>query len=342
MTYIYNFADVASGRRRRGGRKGRRAGQPGSRRAAGSSGFRADHCGVWGLRGCQWDSGAHPGVGGAHARRLRRRITRTPRPQSGPFSPAAPCLPPSPTSSPPLMSAFATAGEPAGDRPGDGDGESAGAPVAVRSSATAEDLASASFAGQQETYLNVRGAEALDAAVIDCWSSLWTARAMAYRDREGIAPGDVRLAVVVQRMVEAEAAGVMFTANPANGRRDQIAISAAWGLGESVVSGTVTTDDLVVEAGTGRVLSRRTADKEVMTVYADARGGPRLRRRPGPRRPGSGRPGSRRDDRAAGPGGASEPGRARRRSCRRAGPLRNADCGLLRNSAGHRMGTGRR
>ncbi|BAS16275.1 probable phosphoenolpyruvate synthase [Arthrobacter sp. Hiyo8] len=157
---------------------------------------------------------------------------------------------------------------------GDGDGSRGddggdGAPVAVRSSATAEDLASASFAGQQETYLNVRGAEALDAAVVDCWSSLWTARAMAYRNREGIAPGDVRLAVVVQRMVEAEAAGVMFTANPANGRRDQIAISAAWGLGESVVSGTVTTDDLVVEAGTGSVLSRRTADKEVMTVYAE-------------------------------------------------------------------------
>ena len=163
-----------------------------------------------------------------------------------------------------------------GGEGGDGDGDGSrgddggdGAPVAVRSSATAEDLASASFAGQQETYLNVRGAEALDAAVVDCWSSLWTARAMAYRNREGIAPGDVRLAVVVQRMVEAEAAGVMFTANPANGRRDQIAISAAWGLGESVVSGTVTTDDLVVEAGTGRVLSRRTADKEVMTVYAE-------------------------------------------------------------------------
>ncbi|MGM7777281.1 PEP/pyruvate-binding domain-containing protein [Arthrobacter sp. KNU-44] len=155
-----------------------------------------------------------------------------------------------------------------GSREG-GGGRDDGAPVAVRSSATAEDLASASFAGQQETYLNVRGAEALDAAVVDCWSSLWTARAMAYRNREGIAPGDVRLAVVVQRMVEAESAGVMFTANPANGRRDQIVISAAWGLGESVVSGTVTTDDLVVEAGTGRVLSRRTADKEVMTVYED-------------------------------------------------------------------------
>ncbi|GAB3560852.1 PEP/pyruvate-binding domain-containing protein [Arthrobacter alkaliphilus] len=142
-------------------------------------------------------------------------------------------------------------------------------PVAVRSSATAEDLASASFAGQQETHLNVRGAEALDAAVVDCWASLWTARAMAYRDREGIAPGGVRLAVVVQRMVKADAAGVMFTANPANGRRDQTVISAAWGLGESVVSGTVTTDDLVVEAATGRVLSRRTAEKEVMTVYAE-------------------------------------------------------------------------
>lgn len=141
--------------------------------------------------------------------------------------------------------------------------------VAVRSSATAEDLASASFAGQQDTYLNVRGAEALAAAVTDCWASLWTARAIAYRAREGIGPDAVRLAVVVQRMVEAEAAGVMFTANPANGRRDQTVISAAWGLGESVVSGSVTTDDVVVEAGTGRVLSRRTADKEVMTVYAD-------------------------------------------------------------------------
>jgi phosphoenolpyruvate synthase/pyruvate phosphate dikinase len=147
-----------------------------------------------------------------------------------------------------------------------GDGDTA---IAVRSSATAEDLAAASFAGQQETYLNVRGPEALSAAVIDCWASLWTARAMAYRGREGIGPDSVRLAVVIQRMVQAEAAGVMFTANPANGRRDQIAISAAWGLGESVVSGTVTTDDVVVEAGTGSVLSRRTADKAIMTVYAE-------------------------------------------------------------------------
>ncbi|WP_458779358.1 PEP/pyruvate-binding domain-containing protein [Arthrobacter sp. D3-16] len=143
------------------------------------------------------------------------------------------------------------------------------APVAVRSSATAEDLASASFAGQQDSYLNIRGTEALAAAVIDCWASLWTARAMAYRAREGVGPEEVRLAVVVQVMVEAGAAGVMFTANPSNGRRNETAISAAWGLGESVVSGTVTTDDVVVHAGSGTVVSRQTADKEVMTVYAE-------------------------------------------------------------------------
>ena len=145
-------------------------------------------------------------------------------------------------------------------------GESA---VAVRSSATAEDLAGASFAGQQDTYLNVHGADALLAAVRDCWASLWTARAMAYRAREGIEPGSVALAVVVQQMVDAEAAGVMFTANPATGRRDETVISAAWGLGESVVGGSVTTDDVVVDGTSGRVSSRTTADKAVMTVPTD-------------------------------------------------------------------------
>ncbi|TQJ58064.1 phosphoenolpyruvate synthase [Arthrobacter sp. SLBN-83] len=141
--------------------------------------------------------------------------------------------------------------------------------VSVRSSATAEDLASASFAGQQETFLNVRGLKALSTAVINCWASLWTARAMSYRAREGVLPDQVRLAVVVQQMVEAQAAGVMFTANPANGRRDQTVISAAWGLGEAVVSGAVTTDDLTVDAATGKVLTRQTADKELMTVLTE-------------------------------------------------------------------------
>src|SRR5829696_9197545 len=148
-------------------------------------------------------------------------------------------------------------------------GEDPQTAAAVRSSATAEDLAGASFVGQQETYLNVREAEALLEAVKNCWASLWTARAMAYRARQGIAPETVSLAVVVQRMVESEAAGVMFTANPSNGRRDQATISAAWGLGESVVSGSVTPDSIVVEKGSGRVLSRETANKEVMTVYIE-------------------------------------------------------------------------
>src|SRR5215212_4697414 len=93
---------------------------------------------------------------------------------------------------------------------------------------------------------------------------------MAYRARQGIGPATVSLAVVVQRMVESEAAGVMFTANPSNGRRDQTTISAAWGLGESVVSGSVTPDSMVVEKVSGRVLSRETADKEVMTIYSES------------------------------------------------------------------------
>src|SRR5215213_5968762 len=148
--------------------------------------------------------------------------------------------------------------------------EDAETPVAVRSSATAEDLPAMSFAGQQESYLNVRGAEALLDGVKNCWASLWTARAMAYRARQGIGPATVSLAVVIQRMVESEAAGVMFTANPANGRRDQATISAAWGLGESVVSGSVTPDSMVVEKQSGRVLSRETSDKQVMTVYSES------------------------------------------------------------------------
>jgi phosphohistidine swiveling domain-containing protein len=158
-------------------------------------------------------------------------------------------------------------------------------PVAVRSSATAEDLPEASFAGQQDTYLNVCGLEDLLVAVRDCWASLWTARAMAYRARQGIDPATVSLAVVVQQMVDAEAAGVMFTANPSNGRRDQTVISAAWGLGESVVSGVVNTDNVVVRKPDGTVLSSEIADKAVMTSYAAQRTEERsvpaeLRRRP--------------------------------------------------------------
>ena len=142
-------------------------------------------------------------------------------------------------------------------------------PVAVRSSATAEDLAEASFAGQQDTYLNVRGDDALLDAVRRCWASLFTERAVAYRAEHGVDDAGVAIAVVVQEMVEADAAGVMFTANPANGRRHETVVSAAWGLGEAVVGGLVDTDEVVVRPAEGRVVSRRTADKAVMTAYAD-------------------------------------------------------------------------
>ena len=140
--------------------------------------------------------------------------------------------------------------------------------VAVRSSATAEDLAEASFAGQQDSFLNVQGSAALLTAVVDCWASLWTSRALAYRERQGIAPEDVSLAVVVQTLVAADAAGVLFTANPANGRRGEAVISGAWGLGEAIVGGLVDTDEIVVDKVSGRLLTRQTAEKSIMTVRA--------------------------------------------------------------------------
>jgi phosphohistidine swiveling domain-containing protein len=137
-------------------------------------------------------------------------------------------------------------------------------PVAVRSSATAEDLPSASFAGQQDTYLNVVGAAAVVEAVRDCWASLWTDRAVSYRASRGIDPAAVALAVVVQRMVDATAAGVLFTANPLTGRRKQAVIDASPGLGEAVVSGAVNPDHFVVDPLTGRVLERRLGDKRIV------------------------------------------------------------------------------
>ncbi len=141
----------------------------------------------------------------------------------------------------------------------------AGHSVAVRSSATAEDLPEASFAGQQDTYLNVRGEEALLKAVRSCWSSLWTARAISYRAQQNIPNDQVALATVVQRMVLSEASGVMFTANPITGARDEILINASWGLGESIVGGHVTPDSLVVEKATGKVKEVTVSEKTVMT-----------------------------------------------------------------------------
>ncbi|MFD7319781.1 PEP/pyruvate-binding domain-containing protein [Streptomyces sp. NPDC059875] len=138
--------------------------------------------------------------------------------------------------------------------------------VAVRSSATAEDLPDLSFAGQQDTYLNITGESTLLAAVRRCWASLWTDRALAYRARAGIAHEEVSLAVVVQELVAADAAGVMFTVDPLGGRADRLVVNAAWGLGEAVVSGLVTPDTLVVDRLTSAVVEERIAAKEVMTV----------------------------------------------------------------------------
>jgi pyruvate,water dikinase len=136
--------------------------------------------------------------------------------------------------------------------------------VAVRSSATAEDLPDSSFAGQQETFLNVRE-EALLRRVKECWASLFTQRAIYYRQQRGFPHADVDIAVVVQRMVDAEKSGVMFTSHPSTGD-PQITIEAAWGLGEAVVSGTVSPDNYVYDRERGAVDDVTVADKKVEMV----------------------------------------------------------------------------
>ena len=152
-------------------------------------------------------------------------------------------------------------------------------PVAVRSSATAEDLADASFAGQQDTYLNVLGADDVLDAVLRCWGSLWTARAIGYRVRAGISHDDVSLAVVVQRQIASDASGVAFTADPLTGRRDRVVIDATLGLGEALVSGQVVPDHFVC-THSGRVLEETHGDKAVMTVALPG-GGTETRERSG-------------------------------------------------------------
>ena len=122
--------------------------------------------------------------------------------------------------------------------------------VAVRSSANAEDLPDLSFAGQQETYLNVRGTDAVVATVRNCWASLWTPQAISYRHNNGMDQGSVAMAVVVQIMVPSEVSGILFTANPATGERSEMVVNASFGLGEAVVSGQVTPDTYIVDRET--------------------------------------------------------------------------------------------
>ncbi len=124
--------------------------------------------------------------------------------------------------------------------------ETLGGKVAVRSSASAEDSEAASYAGQQETYLNVEGAEEVRRRVVDCWASFFSERALFYRGQKG-SLDDLRMAVVVQQMVDAEKAGVTFSIHPVTRRKDRMLIEAVYGLGEQVVSGEVTPDHYVVD-----------------------------------------------------------------------------------------------
>ncbi|ABK15404.1 MAG: phosphoenolpyruvate synthase [Methanothrix sp.] len=137
--------------------------------------------------------------------------------------------------------------------------------VAVRSSATAEDLPEASFAGQQETYLNVRGADAVFEAVKKCWASLYGARAIFYRVEQGFEHEKVNLSAIVQKMVDSEKSGVMFSSQPSTGE-PLVVIEAAWGLGEAVVSGSVSPDNYVVDRSSKKIVHKMIATKEIMIV----------------------------------------------------------------------------
>ena len=138
--------------------------------------------------------------------------------------------------------------------------------VAVRSSATAEDLPDASFAGQQETFLNVRGTNNILASTVKCWSSLYTPRAIFYRNEKGFAHEKVFISVGVQKMVNSRAAGVIFTLNPVTGDTSQIVIEGNYGLGEAVVSAAVTPDDFVVDKESLKIVERRLAKKTVQYI----------------------------------------------------------------------------
>jgi len=136
--------------------------------------------------------------------------------------------------------------------------------VAVRSSSIAEDAAEKSFAGEHDTYLWVDGAEEVDRRLRECWASLVTSRAVAYRDRAD--PAELAMAVVVQQMAPADAAGVFMTLNPVNGDRSKLMIESVWGLGEPLVSGEATPDRFLVDKITGEVVQREHADKPTAAV----------------------------------------------------------------------------
>jgi pyruvate,water dikinase len=140
--------------------------------------------------------------------------------------------------------------------------------VAVRSSAVDEDGAGDSFAGQHETFLNVRGLDAVVVAVRRCWESAHAPHALAYRRQRGLSAENVRLAVLIQRQVAADVSAVVFSAHPLTGSRGEVVINASWGLGESIVGGSVTPDTFVVRRRDWAVVSRQVAAKRRMTIAA--------------------------------------------------------------------------
>lgn len=144
--------------------------------------------------------------------------------------------------------------------------------VAVRSSATAEDLPGLSFAGQQETFLNVTNSKALLTAVVNCWSSLWTARAIAYRYRNEIDQTQVSMAVVVQEFIPAEISGVLFTANPLTGSRNEAVVDATYGLGEALVSGKVEPDHYLIDLP-NRKIRQTTLGSKKLAIFDQESGG---------------------------------------------------------------------
>jgi pyruvate,water dikinase len=142
--------------------------------------------------------------------------------------------------------------------------------VAVRSSATAEDLPGASFAGQQDTFLNVHQKN-LISNIKKCWSSLFTPRAIVYRKEKGFSHSGVLISVAVQELIFSQASGVMFTLEPVSGVKDKVVINASWGLGEAVVSGQVTPDEYIVEKGNFQILEKNVVKKE-RQIVSDKRG----------------------------------------------------------------------
>jgi len=140
--------------------------------------------------------------------------------------------------------------------------------AAVRSSAVDEDGATASFAGQHETYLNVVGADEILQSIIRCWESARSERALEYRRQQGLSVEHAQIAVLVQQLIASDVSAVVFSANPVTGNRDEVLINASWGLGESIVGGTVTPDTFAVRKSDMQITQRMIADKELMTVSA--------------------------------------------------------------------------